>query len=238
MRFLFAWSRAVGRERAARIAGRVHPHLRRSSQREPAREGEPRRRLSREEPRRSAPRSSTASGTTSRARRSSTPFSRTWSTASTRTGPSEGAGRGGRPRACLRAPRQRQAGDPVRRPSRQLRADPGARREARPAGHRPLPAAGQPAHRRRDRDAGGAATSASMVVSGPGAALEVADALKKGRHIGVLIDQRIGERPGAPLLRPAVADATRSSACMARIFNCPVHGGYAPCACRTAASGW
>ncbi|HET7715960.1 MAG TPA: lipid A biosynthesis lauroyl acyltransferase [Bauldia sp.] len=65
-----------------------------------------------------------------------------------------------------------------------------------------------------------------MVVSGPGAALEVADALKKGRHIGVLIDQRINEGHLIPFFgRPSLSNPLVGV--MARIFNCPVHGGYA-----------
>ncbi|MCB1501587.1 MAG: lipid A biosynthesis lauroyl acyltransferase [Bauldia sp.] len=65
-----------------------------------------------------------------------------------------------------------------------------------------------------------------MVVSGPGAALEVADALKKGRHIGVLIDQRITEGQVIPFFgRPSLSNPLVGV--MARIFNCPVHGGYA-----------
>lgn len=65
-----------------------------------------------------------------------------------------------------------------------------------------------------------------MVVSGPGAALEVADALKKGRHIGVLIDQRIREGEVMPFFgRPALSNPLVGV--MARIFNCPVHGAYA-----------
>ncbi len=65
-----------------------------------------------------------------------------------------------------------------------------------------------------------------MVVSGPGAALEVADALKKGRHIGVLIDQRITGGQVIPFFgRPSFSNPLVGI--MARVFNCPVHGGYA-----------
>ncbi len=65
-----------------------------------------------------------------------------------------------------------------------------------------------------------------MVVSGRGAALEVADALKRGRHIGVLIDQRITEGQIIPFFnRPSLSNPLVGV--MARIFNCPVHGGYA-----------
>jgi len=65
-----------------------------------------------------------------------------------------------------------------------------------------------------------------MVVSGPGAAFEVADALKKGRHIGVLIDQRITEGQVIPFFgRPSLSNPLVGV--MARIFDCPVHGGYA-----------
>ena len=65
-----------------------------------------------------------------------------------------------------------------------------------------------------------------MVVSGPGAALEVANALKKGRHIGVLIDQRIAGGQVIPFFgQPSLSNPLVGV--MARIFNCPVHGGYA-----------
>ncbi len=65
-----------------------------------------------------------------------------------------------------------------------------------------------------------------MVVSGPGAALEIADALKKGRHIGVLVDQRITEGQIIPFFnRPSLSNPIVGI--MARVFNCPVHGGYA-----------
>ncbi|MBM3526262.1 MAG: hypothetical protein FJX57_25200 [Alphaproteobacteria bacterium] len=65
-----------------------------------------------------------------------------------------------------------------------------------------------------------------MVVSGQGAAFEVADALKKGRHIGVLIDQRITDGQVIPFFgRPSLSNPVVGV--MARIFNCPVHGGYA-----------
>ena len=65
-----------------------------------------------------------------------------------------------------------------------------------------------------------------MVVSGPGAALEIADALKKGRHIGVLIDQRITGGQVIPFFgRPSFSNPIVGI--MARVFNCPVHGGYA-----------
>ena len=65
-----------------------------------------------------------------------------------------------------------------------------------------------------------------MVVSGRGAALEVADALKRGRHIGVLVDQRISEGQIIPFFnRPSLSNPIVGV--MARIFDCPVHGGYA-----------
>ena len=65
-----------------------------------------------------------------------------------------------------------------------------------------------------------------MVVSGQGAALEVADALKKGRHIGVLIDQRIDGGQVIPFFnRPTLSNPLVGV--MARVFDCPVHGGYA-----------
>jgi KDO2-lipid IV(A) lauroyltransferase len=54
----------------------------------------------------------------------------------------------------------------------------------------------------------------------------VADALKKGRHIGVLIDQRITDGQVIPFFgRPSLSNPVVGV--MARIFNCPVHGGYA-----------
>jgi KDO2-lipid IV(A) lauroyltransferase len=65
-----------------------------------------------------------------------------------------------------------------------------------------------------------------MVVSGRGAALEVAGALKKGRHIGILVDQRITEGQIVPFFGlPSLSNPLVGI--MARVFNCPVHGGYA-----------
>jgi KDO2-lipid IV(A) lauroyltransferase len=67
---------------------------------------------------------------------------------------------------------------------------------------------------------------ARMVVSGKGAALEVAAALKKGRHIGVLVDQRIAGGQVIPFFgRPSLSNPIVGI--LARIFDCPVHGGYA-----------
>jgi Kdo2-lipid IVA lauroyltransferase/acyltransferase len=65
-----------------------------------------------------------------------------------------------------------------------------------------------------------------MVVSGRGAALEVAAALKKGRHIGVLVDQRIADGQVIPFFgRPSLSNPVVGV--LARVFDCPVHGGYA-----------
>ncbi len=62
-----------------------------------------------------------------------------------------------------------------------------------------------------------------LVVSGQGAAREVAGALKKGKHIGVLIDQRIADGQVVPFFgRPSLSNPIVGV--MARLFDCPVHG--------------
>jgi len=62
-----------------------------------------------------------------------------------------------------------------------------------------------------------------LVASGRGAALQVAGALMRGSHIGVIIDQRISEGPLIPFFgRPAHSNPIVGL--LARHFECPVHG--------------
>lgn len=61
-----------------------------------------------------------------------------------------------------------------------------------------------------------------LVVSGRGAALQVAAALQSGRHIGVIIDQRLQEGVPIPFFgRPAMSNPIVGI--LARLFDCPVH---------------
>jgi KDO2-lipid IV(A) lauroyltransferase len=62
-----------------------------------------------------------------------------------------------------------------------------------------------------------------LVASHRGAALQVAGALMRGSHIGVIIDQRISEGPVIPFFgRPAHSNPIVGL--LARHFECPVHG--------------
>lgn len=66
----------------------------------------------------------------------------------------------------------------------------------------------------------------SLVVSGPGAALRVASALQKGKHVGVVVDQRINGGPRIRFFgRPSPSNPIVGI--MARLFDCPVHGARA-----------
>jgi Kdo2-lipid IVA lauroyltransferase/acyltransferase len=74
--------------------------------------------------------------------------------------------------------------------------------------------------RRRSRYVG------KLVVSGRGAALNVAAALRRGEHVGIIVDQRINEGPRIPFL----GQPSRSNplvGVLARLFDCPVHGAWA-----------
>ena len=62
-----------------------------------------------------------------------------------------------------------------------------------------------------------------LVASNRGAALQVAGALMRGSHIGVIIDQRIAEGPAIRFFgRPALSNPIVGL--LARHFECPVHG--------------
>jgi KDO2-lipid IV(A) lauroyltransferase len=63
----------------------------------------------------------------------------------------------------------------------------------------------------------------TLVVSGPGAAMRVASALQKGKHIGIVADQRINGGPRVEFFgRPAASNPIVGI--MARLFDGPVHG--------------
>ena len=65
-----------------------------------------------------------------------------------------------------------------------------------------------------------------LVVSGRGAAFQVAAALQGGRHIGVIIDQRLAGGVELPFFgRPAMSNPIIGI--LARHFECPVHGARA-----------
>jgi KDO2-lipid IV(A) lauroyltransferase len=65
-----------------------------------------------------------------------------------------------------------------------------------------------------------------LVVSGRGAALRVAGALARGRHIGVIVDQRIREGQLLPFLgRPSRSNPVVGW--LANRYDCPVYGAYA-----------
>ncbi|WP_421725176.1 lipid A biosynthesis lauroyl acyltransferase [Bauldia sp.] len=65
-----------------------------------------------------------------------------------------------------------------------------------------------------------------MVVSGRGAALKIASTLARGRHVGVVIDQRIGAGQLIPFFgRPSLSNPVIGW--LARRYECPVHGAYA-----------
>ncbi len=65
--------------------------------------------------------------------------------------------------------------------------------------------------------------SGKLVVSGPGAALELAVAMEQGAHLGMLVDQRFPIGPVVPFLgRPAASNPIIAK--LARRFDCPVHG--------------
>src|SRR5258707_5794843 len=62
-----------------------------------------------------------------------------------------------------------------------------------------------------------------LLVSSRGAALQIAGALMRGSHIGVIIDQRISEGVPIPFFgRPALSNPIVGL--LARHFECPVHG--------------
>ncbi|HMN86643.1 MAG TPA: lipid A biosynthesis lauroyl acyltransferase [Bauldia sp.] len=65
----------------------------------------------------------------------------------------------------------------------------------------------------------------TLVVSGPGAAMRVASALQKGRHVGIVADQRINGGQRITFLGRTAA-TNPIVGIMARLFDCPVHGAY------------
>ena len=66
----------------------------------------------------------------------------------------------------------------------------------------------------------------NLVASGRGAAFEIAAALKRGEHLGLLVDQRKRRGPVVPFFgRPAASNPMAAK--LAREFDCPVHGARA-----------
>jgi KDO2-lipid IV(A) lauroyltransferase len=65
-----------------------------------------------------------------------------------------------------------------------------------------------------------------LVAAGMSAPFKLARALERGKHIGMLVDQRFGRGPRVQFLgRPAYANPLLAQ--LARRFDCPVHGARA-----------
>jgi KDO2-lipid IV(A) lauroyltransferase len=65
-----------------------------------------------------------------------------------------------------------------------------------------------------------------FIASQKGAAFEIAAAMARGEHFGILIDQRVRRAPIIPFLgRPAHSNDVAIR--LARSFDCPVHGARA-----------
>ena len=66
----------------------------------------------------------------------------------------------------------------------------------------------------------------SLVAAGMSAPFKLARALERGKHVGMLVDQRFGRGPRIEFLgRPAYANPLLAQ--LARRFDCPVHGARA-----------
>ena len=64
-----------------------------------------------------------------------------------------------------------------------------------------------------------------LIVSGRGAAIEVAAALRSGKHLGIVVDQRIRQGPLIDFLgRPSHSNPIVGA--LARLFECPVIGAH------------
>lgn len=67
------------------------------------------------------------------------------------------------------------------------------------------------------------AVIAQLIDTRANTARQVANAMRRGAHIGAIIDQRIGDGPVMPFLgRPSLSNPIVGI--MARLFDCPVHG--------------
>jgi KDO2-lipid IV(A) lauroyltransferase len=68
-----------------------------------------------------------------------------------------------------------------------------------------------------------AGSMGEMIPAGITAPLRMVTALERGKHVGMLVDQRFGRGPKVPFLgRPAAANPLLAQ--LARRFDCPVHG--------------
>jgi KDO2-lipid IV(A) lauroyltransferase len=66
----------------------------------------------------------------------------------------------------------------------------------------------------------------TLVDSGRGASFQIAAALDRGAHLGMLVDQRIGSGISVPFFgRPALTNTLPAR--LAREYDCPVHGARA-----------
>jgi len=71
-----------------------------------------------------------------------------------------------------------------------------------------------------------AGSMGTLIPTGLAAPLRMAEALEKGAHVGMLVDQRFGKGPRINFLgRPALANPLIAQ--LARRFDCPVHGARA-----------
>jgi len=71
-----------------------------------------------------------------------------------------------------------------------------------------------------------AGSMGTLIPTGLAAPLRMAEALEKGAHVGMLVDQRFGKGPRITVLgRPALANPLIAQ--LARRFDCPVHGARA-----------
>lgn len=66
---------------------------------------------------------------------------------------------------------------------------------------------------------------AQLIDTRTNAARQVANAMRRGAHIGAIVDQRIGDAPVVPFLgRPSHSNPIVGI--MARLFDCPVHAAH------------
>ncbi len=66
----------------------------------------------------------------------------------------------------------------------------------------------------------------TLIPNSRGAAFEIAAAMERGEHLGMLVDQRLARGPTVPFFgRPARTNPLAAK--FARQFDCPVHGARA-----------
>ena len=66
----------------------------------------------------------------------------------------------------------------------------------------------------------------TLIPNSRGASFEIAAAMERGEHLGMLVDQRLASGPRVPFFgRPAATNPLAAK--FARQFDCPVHGARA-----------